>query len=212
MCASSLTGPQKYKADRRSPEAPNWLPGPMIASGCCVRDFGVFRCISEGGSKKDHKLSTPRFTMDRPEDREYSYCIHDREKLHQPASPEPDSRGQVARRRAKNRERLTLTASHYSQSLQSHTHHRHSTEWQWGGAGAVMTHEACGAACPPVRSGRFGTPSCGTPSWHAPSLVRVIVRNDALALLLGRLPRRDEVGPRAAAARFDGPRRICRGN
>lgn len=161
MCASSLTGPQKYKADRRSPEAPNWLPGPMIASGCCVRDFGVFRCISEGGSKKDHKLSTPRFTMDRPEDREYSYCIHDREKLHQPASPEPDSRGQVARRRAKNRERLTLTASHYSQSLQSHTHHRHSTEWQWGGAGAVMTHESC-VACAMTD---VHVRSCGAPQY-----------------------------------------------
>ena len=67
-------------------------------------------------------------------------------------------------------------------------------------------------ACPPVRSGRFGTPSCGTPSWHAPSLVRVIVRNDPLALLLGRLPRRDKVSPWPPATCVDGTRLPgCRG-
>ena len=33
-----------------------------------------------------------------------------------------------------------------------------------------------------------------------------MVRNGALAALVGRLPRRDEVGPRCAGARFDGSR------
>ena len=49
---------------------------------------------------------------------------------------------------------------------------------------------------------RWHRPLPSLARWHAPSLVRVIVRNDALALLLGRLPRRDEVGPRCAGARF----------